>query len=136
MWNSSVVEVIGEQKLEKIVVETLEPKTQVKTKQTLLADGLFMAIGHTPVSGMFQGQLAIDDHGYILTRQSYSEKGLEMAQSALKNGLVTFPTMSSVEGVFVAGDVVDVRYKQAVTAAGMGCQAALDAERWLGIQSH
>lgn len=132
MWNSSVVEIVGESKLEKIVVETTDPTTNQNTRQTFDADGLFMAIGHKPVSGMFANQLDIDNHGYILTRQSYSDRGLKMAEAALKNGLVTFPTMTSIEGVFAAGDVVDVRYKQAITAAGMGCQAALDAERWLG----
>lgn len=132
IWNSVVTKVIGDQKLTEIVVETTDPVSKKITHQTHQTDGLFMAIGHKPVSGMFAGQLAIDDHGYVLTRQSYSEKGLTLAQAALKNGLVSFPTMTSVEGIFAAGDVVDVRYKQAITAAGMGCQAALDAERWLG----
>jgi len=136
IWNSTVVEIKGEIKLEKIVVQTTDPSSQAVTRQEYLADGLFMAIGHKPVSGMFANELAIDSHGYILTRQSYSEKGLAMAEAALKEGLVTFPTMTNIEGVFAAGDVVDVRYKQAITAAGMGCQAALDAERWLGLQTN
>lgn len=134
IWNSSVIEIKGDTKLEKLVVETTDPGSQTRTHQEYLADGLFMAIGHKPVSGMFAGELAIDSHGYILTRQSYSDKGLEMAEAAVKDGLVAFPTMTSVEGVFAAGDVVDVRYKQAITAAGMGCQAALDAERWLDLE--
>jgi thioredoxin reductase (NADPH) len=134
IWNSSVIEVKGETGL-KNVVATTNPDDQSVTQQEFVADGLFMAIGHKPVSGMFAGELAIDSHGYILTRQSYSEKGLAMASEALSDGLVAFPTMTSVDGIFAAGDVVDVRYKQAITAAGMGCQAALDAERWLGLQT-
>jgi thioredoxin reductase (NADPH) len=132
-WNSSVVEIHGEDKLSGIVIETTQ-KDGAKTREMVAADGLFLAIGHRPVSGLFMDQLQVDAHGYIMTRQSYTKGGLEMASQALHDDLVSFPTMTSVEGVFAAGDVVDVRYKQAVTAAGMGCQAALDAERWLERQ--
>jgi thioredoxin reductase (NADPH) len=132
LWNTAVVAINGTDKLDSIEVETTDPTTKQTERKTLPADGLFMAIGHKPVSGVFASQLALDPHGYIVTRQSYSDLGLIQAQAAVKDGLISFPTMTSVEGVFAAGDVVDVRYKQAVTAAGMGCQAALDAERWLG----
>ena len=79
--------------------------------QELPADGLFVAIGHDPTTGLFQGILDMDDEGYLVTREG--------------------TTATNIAGVFAAGDVVDHTYRQAVTAAGMGCMAALDAERWL-----
>ena len=75
--------------------------------------GAFIAIGHKPMTGFLDGKVEMDDSGYIL----HSEH-----------------TMTSVSGVFAAGDVVDKRYRQAITAAGMGCQAAMDAEKWLEDQ--
>ncbi|MBU1200386.1 thioredoxin-disulfide reductase [Patescibacteria group bacterium] len=108
-WNSEVVGVVGEQKLEKIKVK------DVKTgeEKELLADGLFLAIGHLPETSLFEGQLELDENGYLVT------------------GKTDLPTQTSLRGVFGAGDVVDFRYKQAVTAAGMGCMAALDVEKYL-----
>ena len=75
---------------------------------------MFVAIGHDPATAAFKGAIAMDDEGYIT-----AEAG---------------STRTSVEGVFAAGDCVDKIYRQAVTAAGMGCMAALDAEKWLGMQ--
>ena len=81
--------------------------------ESINATGAFIAIGHTPITGFLGGQVEVDDEGYILHKKH---------------------TMTSVEGVFAAGDVVDTRYKQAITAAGMGCQAAMDVEKWLEDQ--
>ena len=81
----------------------------------IAVQGMFVAIGHDPATAAFRGVLDLDDEGYIL-----AEKG---------------GTRTSVDGVFAAGDCVDKIYRQAVTAAGMGCMAALDAERWLGEQA-
>lgn len=126
LWKSNLTEILGDQKVEKIKVEV------DGQMQEFPADGVFLAIGHKPTTRIFFNQVELDEHNYIVTRESLSKHGLEKAQAALdEKGLVKFPTMTSVEGVFAAGDVVDVRYKQAITAAAQGCQAAIDAERWL-----
>ncbi len=108
--DSVVEEVLGEEKVEGIRVRN------VKTGETtdLPADGLFVAIGHDPTTKLFEGQLDMDDAGYLITEGK--------------------STVTNVPGVFAAGDVVDHVYRQAVTAAGMGCQAALDAERYLSAR--
>lgn len=129
LWNTTLDAVHGDQAVTEIVVTT------AGVTKTLPADGVFLAIGHRPANRIFTGQVLLDSHGYVVTRQSASKLGVTAAQDALTSeGLVAFPMMTSVEGVFAAGDGVDLRYKQAVTAAGMGCAAALDAERWLEAQ--
>jgi thioredoxin reductase (NADPH) len=106
VWNSAVSEVIGED-----ATTALRVKNLVTGADSVLpADALFIAIGHDPNTGIFRGQIDLDDAGYIV-----SEDGVR----------------TNVEGVFVAGDVYDVRYKQAITAAGSGCKAAIDAEKYL-----
>jgi thioredoxin reductase (NADPH) len=107
MWDSAVVELLGETKLEGVVVRNL--KTEQDT--TLDATGLFVAIGHDPRSELFKGQIELDGEGYVLTTSG--------------------STATNVDGVFACGDLVDHTYRQAITAAGTGCSAALDAERWL-----
>ncbi len=108
MWNAVVDEVVGES-----VVTGVKLRDVNSGEITDLAvDGVFVAIGHTPNTKVFEGQLDLDAAGYIVT-----EPGT---------------TLTSVKGVYAAGDVTDKVYRQAVTAAGMGCQAALDAERNLG----
>jgi len=139
LWNSNIKEVIGDKIVEKIKVETAG-KVNGEAREGALgykvneypAGGVFLAIGHRPVTNIFQNQLLLDDHGYIITRLTLSKTGLEQAQKALNEaGFIQSPTMTSVDGIFACGDVVDLRYKQAVTAAGQGAAAALDAEKWL-----
>ena len=128
-WNTALKEIRGDEVVKEIVLET------AGTTETVPADGVFIAIGHTPTSELVAQSVELDTHGYIVTRQSVTKNGVALASAALSDtGLVAFPTMTSVDGVFAAGDCVDVRYKQAVTAAGQGCSAALDAERWLESQ--
>lgn len=110
-WDSVVSELLGDDKLTGVVLTNL--KTGVQT--TLPATGLFVAIGHDPRSELFVGQLEVDAEGYVVTQPG--------------------STATSVDGVFACGDVVDHTYRQAITAAGTGCAAALDAERWLANQA-
>ncbi|MBW7944513.1 FAD-dependent oxidoreductase [Patescibacteria group bacterium] len=128
LYNTSIKEIKGEG----AVKEAVLLNTATQAEEATPIDGVFIAIGHIPATGIFKGQLKLDSHGFILTRQSITAEGVEMAKAALdETGKVAFPTMTSVEGVFAGGDAVDVRYWQAVTAAGQGCAAAIDAERWL-----
>ncbi len=106
LWNTRVVEILGEQVATAIKVEDVS-SGQVSE---LPVDGVFVAIGHAPNTDLVKGQLELDDLGYIKTHEF---------------------TRTSVEGVFAAGDAADRRYRQAVTAAAMGCMAAMDASRWL-----
>lgn len=117
LWQTEVKKILGAQK-----VEGVELVTQGQSSpMTQAVDGVFLAIGHQPNSGCFRGQLRLDEKGYIVTEMT----------GAKSDWLKGFPTMTSVPGVFAAGDAVDHRYKQAITAAGMGCMAALDAEKYL-----
>ncbi|HWE93267.1 MAG TPA: FAD-dependent oxidoreductase [Tepidisphaeraceae bacterium] len=121
VWNSAVEEVLGEVMTtpfgDKIPTMTGVRVKNVKTGEssTLAAVGMFVAIGHTPNTAFLKGQLETDSKGFLVLKDP-------------------FRTTTSVEGVFAAGDVADSVYKQAITAAGMGCKAALDAERWLAAQ--
>jgi thioredoxin reductase (NADPH) len=110
LWFSVVEEVLGDTEKGMTGVKI----KNVKTGETRSVDapGMFVAIGHTPNTKFLNGQLELDSKGFIVLKDTYR-------------------TTTSVEGVFAAGDVADPVYKQAITAAGMGCKAALDAERWL-----
>ncbi len=108
---SQVVDVLGDAFIDAIVLED----TRDRTRRTLPMKGLFIAIGHTPLTGFLGGQIDLDDKGYVKLADPWR-------------------TTTNVEGVFVAGDVADNTYRQAITAAGMGCKAALDAERWLAAK--
>ncbi len=107
LWDTVVEEALGEQTLSGLTVRN----TKTDETSNLAVTGMFVAIGHRPTTDLFVGQLALKDNGYLITE----------APTARTN----------VEGVFACGDVQDDSYRQAVTAAGSGCTAALDAERWL-----
>ena len=106
-WDSEVTEVLGEDRVTGLQLRNVK----TGALSTLEVTGMFVAIGHDPRSALFAGQLATDADGYLLVEQPY--------------------TRTAIDGVFAAGDVVDRTYRQAVTAAGTGCAAAIDAERWL-----
>ena len=105
-WNKNVEEIIGNEKVQKVVLK--DSKTNEKT--TLEVGGLFVAIGHEPNTKLFIDQVELDKQGYIVLKEN---------------------TKTSVEGIFAAGDVHDHRYRQAITAAGFGCMAAIDIDKYL-----
>jgi thioredoxin reductase (NADPH) len=111
LWDSEVVEIKGDTKLAGIGVRNL--KTGARSE--LDVTGLFVAIGHRPNTDLFAGVLDLDDNGYLITGPG---------------------TATNVEGVFACGDVQDHTYRQAITAAGSGCMAAIDTERWLEANGH
>jgi thioredoxin reductase (NADPH) len=114
-WHNEVDEVLGDDKAGVTAVRVRNNKTGERTD--LPASGLFLAIGHTPNVGFLDGQVELTEKGYV--------KWTTLAR-----------TFTSVDGVFAAGDVADDYYRQAISAAGTGCMAALDAERWLGHHGH
>ena len=107
--DTMVEEILGETTVEGVRLKN----AKTGEESTLAVDGFFAAIGHVPSTGLFKGQLEMDEGGYLLQKEH---------------------TMTSVPGVFAAGDVSDTRYRQAITAAADGCRAAIDAERWLEEQ--
>jgi thioredoxin reductase (NADPH) len=107
-FNTVIEEFLGNEKLESVRLKDVNTGEVTEKK----IDGVFVAIGHKPNTDMFKGQLDLDEKGYIIPIDN---------------------TKTKIPGVFVAGDVRDFRYRQAVTAAGMGCMAALDAEHYLGM---
>lgn len=113
LWNTVVDDIYDPEKNEVTAVKLRNVKSDEVLEKPV--DGVFIAIGHKPNTDIFRGQIDMDDVGYIRVQER---------------------TMTNVEGVFAAGDVVDHYYRQAVTAAGMGCRAAIDAERWLEAQEH
>ena len=112
VWNAVVEEILGDDAVTGVRLKD----TQMGRTRDLRTDGVFMAIGHTPNTELFHEGLALDADGYIVVREPRTD--------------------TSVEGVFAAGDVTDRIYRQAVTAAGQGCKAAMDAERFLEAEAH
>jgi thioredoxin reductase (NADPH) len=111
-WNSETDEILGDKKVEAVRIKN----TQTQEKKEIPVSAFFVAIGHHPNSDIFKGWLNTDDAGYLITEPGTSK--------------------TNIEGVFASGDVQDKIYRQAVTAAGSGCIAALDAERYLGAKGH
>jgi thioredoxin reductase (NADPH) len=111
IWNTAIQEILGPGKVSGVKLKNLVTNEVT----TYAAGGVFIAIGHQPNTGFLKGALEMDDKEYLK---------------------VTKGTYTSVEGVFAAGDCVDHVYRQAITAAGMGCMAAIDVERWLESQEH
>ena len=111
-WNSVVEEVVGDNAVCGVRLRNLKDGSE----STLDVAGVFVAIGHLPNTELFEGQIGLDEAGYVLVNHP--------------------STVTSVDGVFAAGDAVDHIYRQAVTAAGTGCAAAIDAERWLEAHGH
>jgi thioredoxin reductase (NADPH) len=110
LWNSEVVAAVGDQKLTAVRIRNI----QTGEEDLLPIGGLFVAIGHDPRSELFAGQLATNPEGYLLVEEP--------------------STRTAIDGVFACGDVVDHTYRQAITAAGSGCSAAIDVERWLAAR--
>ncbi len=110
MWNTEAKEIVGTDKVEGVLVVS----NKTGEEQTLEVEGYFAAIGHKPNTEIFAGKLDLDEKGYIKHAPD--------------------STKTNIDGVFAAGDVMDPRYRQAVTAAGTGCMAALEAERWLAAR--
>ncbi|AGJ99428.1 Thioredoxin reductase [Wolbachia endosymbiont of Drosophila simulans wNo] len=110
IWNHTVEQILGEENPKKVTGITIK-STDINKTQELKVDGVFIAIGHAPNTGIFKGFVEMDQQGYIITKPG--------------------TTLTSREGVFAAGDVQDKVYRQAVVAAGTGCMAALDAEKFL-----
>jgi thioredoxin reductase (NADPH) len=110
VWDSEVIDIKGDQKMQKAIIKNIKTNEQTD----LEVGGLFVAIGHEPNTKLFKNQIDLDDNGYII----------------LKN-----KTHTNIEGIFAAGDVHDRSYRQAVTAAGYGCMAAIDVDKYLTEKS-
>lgn len=108
IWDSIVTEILGENRVERVKINNVKTGDDIKFK----CDGVFIAIGQDPNTKLFEGHVELDIKGFV----------------------VTDGTRTNIEGVFCAGDAFDYRYRQAITAAGSGCEAAIDAERWLSEQ--
>lgn len=140
--NSEVVDILGKDKVEGVKIKN----NKDGSVKEMTIDGLFVAIGHLPQTELFRGQVELDEKGYIVRKPKGYLIGDTSEVSVLFTSEVeesrggidqtgSFKMMTSVEGVFVAGDVHDYHYRQAVTAAGYGCMAAMEAEKWLESQA-
>ena len=167
IWNTSVEEITGEQKVSGVMLRTANSNKQIEKMMTYYAgsivskneedvvwkmpvDGVFVAIGHRPNNGIFKGIVDMDEKGYIVRKVANSlpahlpvqagagkqsrGAGSRFARQIANSTDAMYSSKTSVDGIFVSGDNHDHVYKQAITAAGFGCQAAMDVERWLEEQ--
>ena len=114
LWDTTLQEIVGDTAPAPLVKGVRLRNVKTGADKELATDGVFIAIGHSPNTELFKGQLAMDSEGYLLTKPD--------------------STATDIEGVYAAGDVQDKIFRQAVTAAGTGCMAALEAEKWLARQ--
>ena len=134
-WDAAPVQYLGVKEPHKSLQGVKLLSTKDGSTRDLMVDGLFLAIGHSPNTSAFQGQLAMTPEGYLLNRTALAWKDVE-APAGLLESMPNYGTATSVEGIFAAGDVVDTHYRQAITAAGSGCAAAIDCEKWLEAIHH
>ena len=130
IMNTSITKVLGEQKVEGVTLEIKNSKFKIKN---LAVDGVFIAIGHKPDTAVFKDTILLDEKGYIVTSAIAALTKFQDPSSKFETSVFNpaFQSMTSVPGVFAAGDCVDHTYRQAGTATGMGIASALDTERWI-----
>ncbi|GIW87422.1 MAG: thioredoxin reductase [Isosphaeraceae bacterium] len=136
VWNAVVDEVQGELEPHRKVTGVVLKSTVDGSTRLLPIEGLFLAIGHTPNTSIFQGQLATTRAGYLLNRTALAWDNHDAPEGISLADFPNYGTATNVAGVFACGDVVDTHYRQAITAAGSGCAAAMDCEKWLEAQHH
>jgi thioredoxin reductase (NADPH) len=134
-WNSQVAEIYGDLEPRKTLRGVKLRSTTDGSLRDLAIDGLFLAIGHVPNTAIFRDQLAMTAAGYLLNRTALAWADTDSAGLRLED-FPNYGTATNVPGVFACGDVVDTHYRQAITAAGSGCAAAMDCEKWLEAQHH
>lgn len=130
-WNSEVADIHGVTEPARQLTGVTLRDTRTGERRELKIDGLFLAIGHVPNTQVFRGQLALTNAGYLLTRAAMAWENHDAPDGLDLDAFPNYGSATTVEGVFACGDVVDTHYRQAITAAGSGCAAAMDCEKWL-----
>jgi thioredoxin reductase (NADPH) len=130
-WNAEVDEILGEHEPVKQLTAVKLRSTTGGPPRTVEVNGLFLAIGHVPNTQIFRGKLALTRGGYLLNRTAMAWPNHDASEGVSLDDFPDYGSATSAEGVFACGDVVDTHYRQAITAAGSGCAAAMDCEKWL-----
>lgn len=133
-WDHSVAEYLGVDEPYRALTGLRLRSSKDGSTRDVPFDGVFLAIGHTPNTSVFKGKVEMTPEGYVLTRTALAWDGI-VAPEGLLRRMPNYGSATSVEGVFAGGDVVDTHYRQAITAAGSGCAAAIDCEKWLEATS-